>query len=152
MTRSLVLSAAAALLASCSPGAPEIDVSGGWARATVAGQSTGAAYLTIHNAGAADDRLLSASTTVAPETSLHTSTNENGVARMRPLADGLPTPAGETVKLEPGGHHLMLTGLRQPLAAGQSIELSLRFERSGERKLPLRIAEGAAGGLERMDH
>lgn len=152
MTRSLLLSSFAALLGSCSTGAPEIDVTDGWARATVAGQSTGAAYLTIHNAGDADERLLSAISRAAGEISLHTSTNQGGVARMRPLTEGLPIAAGETVKLEPGGHHLMLTGLRQPLAAGQSIELSLRFERSGERKLPVRIAEGAAGGMEGMDH
>lgn len=152
MTRSLFLTAAAILLASCSPGAADISVSDGWARATVAGQSSGAGYLTIRNAGDGDDRLLSASTPAAGETSLHTSANEGGVARMRPLTDGLAIAAGETVKLQPGGHHLMLTGLRQPLASGQPVELSLRFERSGERKLPVRIAQGASGGTEGMNH
>ena len=71
---------------------------------------------------------------------------------MRPLTDGLAIPAGETVKLEPGGHHVMLVGLRQPLTSGQQVELSLRFEKSGERKLPVRIGEDAMGGMEGMHH
>ena len=55
----------------------------------------------------------------------------NGVMQMRQLADGLPVPAGGSVVLKPGGYHVMLIGLKKPLAAGESIPLTLTFEKAG---------------------
>ena len=146
---------AALLLAACSPSAnapPDIEVSDAWGRATVAGQTATAAYATIANRGAGADRLL-AVTSPAAAASLHSSSTIGGVARMRPLTDGLAVPAGATVKLEPAGAHVMLTGLARPLAAGDRIALTLRFERSGTVEVPVRIVEGAAvEGMKGMEH
>jgi copper(I)-binding protein len=63
-----------------------------------------------------------------------------GIMRMRKL-HRLPLPARAPVKLEPGGTHVMLTGLREPLVAGGNIELRLRFEKSGERTVAVRVGD-----------
>ncbi len=66
--------------------------------------------------------------------------------RMRPL-DALEIPANTTLKLEPGGTHVMLTGLEQPLEAGSELPLTLRFERSGERQVNAEVrADNPARG------
>jgi copper(I)-binding protein len=62
--------------------------------------------------------------------------------RMRPVAD-IPVPANGSVTLQPGGLHLMLIGLTQPLAVGQSVPVTLRFERAGE--VTIQLAVQAAG-------
>lgn len=136
-------------LASCSANDPEpakIEVSNAWARATVPGQSSAAAYLTIANTGDGDDRLLSVSTPIASDASLHSSSSEGGVMRMRALSDGIAIPAGATVKLQPSGNHAMLTGLSAPLAKSSSFPLTLRFERTGERQVSVQVLDPSTAG------
>jgi copper(I)-binding protein len=138
---------AALLLASCSKGgAPDIQISGAWARETVPGQSATAAYMTISNKGAGDDRLVSVAATAPAMAMLHSSENSGGVARMRAMESGVEVPAGTTVELKPSGNHVMLTGLGAPLRPGQSLNLVLRFEKSGERPVDVRIAPAAGPG------
>ncbi len=87
-----------------------------------------AAYMLIENRGAAD-RLLSATTDAAGVVEIHmTQVDEQGVMRMRPLAEGLEIPANGSVALEPGGYHIMLMDLQRALAAGDTVELTLQFE------------------------
>ena len=122
------------LLAACSGPqlSPEIAVTHAWARATAPGGTTSAAYLTIDNKGG-EDRLVGISIP-AGSASLHSTSMDGGVMRMRPL-DSLVVPARSAVALEPGGIHIMLMGLRQPLTAGSTLPLELRFERSGTRQV-----------------
>jgi copper(I)-binding protein len=90
--------------------------------------SVSAAYLTIANAGAAADRLVSAATDVAGLVEIHTSEMDSqGVMRMRPLTDGLEIPPNGSVSLEPGGYHIMLMELNQPLMPGETVTLTLKF-------------------------
>ena len=135
---------AALLLASCKPASapPAVSVDGAWARATVPGQMGSAAYFTIRNAGGAD-KLLSV-TSPAADASLHSTTMDDGVMRMRPL-QALDIAAKSTVDLKPGGTHVMLMGLKQPLQAGGTLELDLKFEKSGERKATAEIRPASAG-------
>lgn len=136
---------AALLLASCGgQSAPELDVSDAWARSTLAGKNSTAAYLTITNRGGADDALV-AVRSGAGSASLHSTSTADGIMRMREL-DRLPIPAGETVKLEPGGTHVMIAGLEAPVRAGDTVDLSLQFEKSGEREVraQVRSPSGAA--------
>jgi hypothetical protein len=56
----------------------------------------------------------------------------NGVMQMRPLKDGLELKPGETVQLKPGGEHVMMTGLKQPLKQGDHIKGTLSFEKAGK--------------------
>jgi hypothetical protein len=138
---------AALLLVSCAPkrtDPPQISISGAWSRATAAGQSTAAVYLSIANKGGGDDKLLNASTPIGQAT-LHSSTVEGGVMRMRPL-ESLDIPAQSTVQLKPGGTHIMVTGVKQPLIAGSSFPLALHFERSGKRTLTVSVRPATAEG------
>jgi copper(I)-binding protein len=135
---------AALLLASCKPASapPAVSVDGVWARANVPGQSGSAAYFTIRNAGG-EDTLLTVSSPGA-NASLHSTSMDNGVMRMRPL-ETLDIPANGTVELKPGGTHVMLMELKQPLQAGSALELDLKFEKSGERKVMAEVRPAATG-------
>ena len=135
-----VLLAALLLLASCNnPGSPDVQVSDAWARETVAGQTATAAYMTLKNRGAGDDRLVAVAAAAPAVVMLHASENAGGIARMRPMEAGLAIPAGATVELKPGGSHVMVTGLGDPLRSGDTLKLTLRFEKSGERPVDVRI-------------
>jgi hypothetical protein len=137
---------AALLLVSCAPKkteAPQISISGAWSRATVPGQSTAAAYFTIDNNGGGD-RLLRVSTPIGQAT-LHSTTMDNGVMRMR-LLEGLDIPAQSTIQLKPGGTHIMVTGVKQPLIAGSSFRLALHFDRSGDRLVNVGVRPASTAG------
>ena len=135
---------AALLLASCSKsGTPDLQISDAWARETVAGQTATAAYMTIHNLGAGDDRLVSVEATAPAKAMLHASESSDGVSRMREMDGGLAIPAGATVQLKPGGTHVMITGLGAPLRASDVTKLRLQFEKSGPRDVD--VAVGAGG-------
>lgn len=121
-------------LLSCSPEAtesPDVGVDDAWARATLPGKPASAAYLTISNRGGADDALIGVSSS-SGTAEVHSTSMDGGIMRMRKL-QRLPIPAGTTVKLEPRGAHVMLTGLREPLLAGKHIQLTLRFTSSPPR-------------------
>lgn len=101
-----------------------------WSRATVAGMVNGAGYFVIENKGSQDDVLLSATTDIAKTTELHTHIQDGEVMRMRQV-ENVAIPAGEKVSFEPGGLHVMMMGLEQPLVQGESFPLILQFEKSG---------------------
>ncbi|HUK07355.1 MAG TPA: copper chaperone PCu(A)C [Stellaceae bacterium] len=107
-----------------------VEVQHAWARATPAGAKTAALYMTLVNHGPADDRLLSVTTPAAGKAEVHSTTTENGVTRMRP-AGALTVTPGTPTELKPGGYHVMLMDLKAPLVAGQSVTLSLTFEKAG---------------------
>ncbi|WP_179380561.1 copper chaperone PCu(A)C [Jannaschia marina] len=125
-------------------------------RATPPNAPVAGGYITIENRGDADDTLVAAaiSEAIAGEVQLHTMTMNDGVMEMSQVEGGIPIPAGETVQLMPGGLHLMLMGLAQPLTAGESHEITLTFETAGEITLDapvltlgeIREATGAEGG------
>ena len=151
MLRRLLLAAApASLLAAGLSAAAQETRSGDLLvqqpRTRAAGQgATGGGFLSIRNRGAAADRLLSASSPDARAVELHTMIRDGDVMRMRPVAF-IEVPAGQTVALRPGGLHLMLIGLSQPLREGESVPVTLRFERAGPVQVALSVQ--AAGARE----
>jgi hypothetical protein len=123
-------------LASCSQPAPgigagEIEITGAFARASVGASDTTAAYLTITNRGRADDLLTGARSPAAAAVELHTMNMSGGMMQMRALETAV-VPAGRSLSFEPGGDHLMVIGLKAPLKAGDTLSLTLIFERAGE--------------------
>jgi uncharacterized protein YcnI len=102
-----------------------------WVRATPAGAQVGAGYLKITNTGTAPDRLLGGSSPGANAVEVHEMSMSGGVMNMRQLDQGLEILPGKTIELKPGGHHLMLTGLREGLKAGETVKGILRFEKAG---------------------
>jgi copper(I)-binding protein len=77
------------------------------------------------------DRLTSASSDVASQVQIHEMSMDNGIMKMREVAGGLAVPADGSVALKPGSYHVMLIGLKKPLAAGDSFPLTLTFEKAG---------------------
>ncbi len=103
-----------------------------WARAMPAAAPTAAAYLTVRNQGEAADRLLGADTPRAETVELHRHVHADGLMKMEPVEGGLEIPAGGELKVAPGGYHLMLFGLKEPLADGQRFPMTLHFQQAGD--------------------
>lgn len=124
-----------------------ITVSGAQARATVPGQTAGGGFLRIDNQGPAD-RLVAAAAPVAARVELHTMRMEGDVMRMRQI-DAIELPAGGKVELKPGGTHLMFMELKAPLKAGETVPVTLRFEKAGEVtvKMPVQSPTPAAAAM-----
>jgi copper(I)-binding protein len=109
-----------------------------WSRPTAAGMPMGVAYFSITNHGNAPDVLLGASTPAAASVQMHQTTITEGMARMRPLTEIVIAP-GATVRIEPGGIHLMLVDLKAPLELGKSVPLELQFRAAGTITVQLRV-------------
>jgi len=124
-----------------------------WARPTLGQVPNSAGYMTIRNDGAEADRLLEAESPVAAEVEVHESRVENGTVQMRPLEGGLELPPGQTVTLEPGGYHLMITGLKRPLRPGDHVPVDLLFEHGGTLQIEFLVQPlGAGQPMPGMDH
>lgn len=101
-----------------------VTVTGAFSRATAPGAANGVVFCTF---GGGPDELLSATSAVADRVEMHTVvTVEGGAKRMTPV-ERIPVPG----VLKPGGFHLMLMGLKQPLAEGGSLTLRLTFAKAG---------------------
>ena len=130
--------------------AGDLVITQAWARATPSGAKIGGGYLTIENKGSTPDRLINGSADIAGKVEVHEMAMTNGVMKMRPLADGLAIEPGKTVKLAPGGDHLMLFDLKGPLKQGDKVPVTLEFQKAGKVKLTLDVqgvgAQGPAEG------
>ena len=128
-----------AVLCAASGFAPvwaQVKVDGAWARPTVPGQMGGGGFMTLHSERA--DRLLGGTTPLADRFELHSMTMQGDVMQMRQV-EAIALPAGQKVELKPGGLHVMLIGLKQPLALGSKVPVTLRFERAGEVKIEMTV-------------
>jgi periplasmic copper chaperone A len=122
----------------------QIEVGNPWALATSGYDLTnGAAYMVLSDRGTQPDQLVSATTPVARKMELHVFNVENGVYGMHPISAFQVTPGTAPTVLEPGGAHVMLEGLTQPLKAGDSFPLVLSFKKAGKLRVDVRI-EGSA--------
>jgi periplasmic copper chaperone A len=126
-----------------------IEVDHAWARATPGGAKTAAIYLTLVNKGTAPDRLMAAATSAAGKAEIHSTTEDNGVMRMRPV-DSIEVKPGMPVTFKPGGYHVMLMDLKAPLKEGQQVPLTLTFEKAG--KVDVTAAVEKAGSMGTQPH
>jgi len=117
-------------------------VTDAWIRATPPGAVTAAAYLTI-TAGGAADRLVGAATPAAATVEIHTTASVAGSQHMMRIAE-LTLPAGEAVRLEPGGRHLMLIDLKAPMVPGTKVALSLLFAEGGTVEIDVPVVDARA--------
>jgi copper(I)-binding protein len=129
--------------------AGDLVITQAWSRATPGGAKIAGAFLTIENKGSAPDRLIGGSGDVSPRVEVHEMAMNNGVMTMRPLDKGLVIEPGKTVKLAPGGYHLMMFDLKEPLKQGDKVPITLEFEKAGKVKLGFDVqgvgAPGPAG-------
>jgi len=133
--------------------AGDLVITQAWSRATPGGAKIAGGYLTIENKGTTPDRLIGGSGDVAAKVEVHEMSVKDGVMTMRALDKGLAIEPGKTVKLAPGGYHLMLMDLKNPLKQGDKVPVTLEFEKAGKVKLSLDVqAVGAqAPGGAAMD-
>jgi periplasmic copper chaperone A len=121
----------------------DIQVRHPWSRATAPGAKVAVGYMEIRNTGAQPDRLIAASTPVAKRVEMHVTQREGEIMRMRQVKD-FEIPARERITLRPGGSHLMLVDIAQPLKKGERFTMRLRFERAGEMEVELEVQEQGA--------
>ena len=110
--------------------AGDISIEAPWSRATPGGAKVAAGYLTIKNAGASSDRLVSATADIAETTEIHQMSMTGGMMKMRQVIDGVVVAAGGTVALA-NAYHLMFLGLKKPLKEGETFSGTLTFEKAG---------------------
>jgi periplasmic copper chaperone A len=126
----------------------DIKVKNAWIALPPKGLTSAVAYMDLINGGAKTDRLLGAACTCSARAELHEMSVAGGIMRMRPAQGGLEIrPAGEA-RLAPGGEHLMLMGLKQPLHAGEPVPLTLQFEHAGKVTVEALVKVPPAGGME----
>lgn len=143
-----MLVALAALAWSAAAIAGEVRVDDAWVRATLPGQKVAGVYMTLTSD--VGGRLVAVESAAAPSAEIHEMRHQDGVMKMRRI-ESLDLPAGQAVKLAPGGFHIMLMDIGQQLQAGQEVSLDLVVEEAGKRrtipvKAPVRAAAGGAGG------
>jgi copper(I)-binding protein len=119
--------------------AGDLVITQAWSRATPGGAKIAGGYLTIENKGAAADRLIGGAGDVAGKIEVHEMSMKDGVMTMRPLDKGLAIEPGKTVKLAPGGYHLMMFDLKSPLKQGEKVPVTLEFEKAGKVTLSLDV-------------
>lgn len=124
--------------------AGSLSISQPWTRATPGGARVAGGYLTVTNTGSTPDRLIGGSAAFAERVEIHEMATVNGVMTMRALGSGLTIAPGQTVELKPGGLHVMFMGLRSPLAEGQTVKVTLEFEKAGKVELDFQV--GTIGG------
>lgn len=147
---------------------PGVTITEAWARTSPMSAENGAAYMLLE--AATDDALVAVEVdaSIAAEAQIHetvmaeggmsdttmgdmsdttmgdsSDTTMGGMGEMTMQeVDRIDLPAGESVALEPGGYHVMLMGLAEPLAAGQSFQLTLSFEQAGEQVVDVTVRDG----------
>jgi periplasmic copper chaperone A len=123
-------------------GGPTLTVDGAWARATAGLARNGAAYMTIHNTGAAVDRLVAAASPVAGTVELHAHIKDGDVMRMRQVM-AVEIAPGEPAVFQPGGLHVMLLDLKAPLKDGEHFPVTLTFEKAGPITISIAVRRSA---------
>lgn len=138
-----------ALLAACggdddSAAGGHVSVSDAWALATVAGQPNGAVYFTVLSTDADTLEQVDVPDSIADHTEIHeTVTNASGEMTMQQMKSGVTLDPGTAVTFTPGGKHVMLVDLVQPLATGQTFDVTLEFAKADPVTLPVAVVESA---------
>lgn len=138
--RNLVALAISAALAGLPAVAGELAIANAWSRSTPPVAKVGVVYFTLRNDTKKSDRLLKLSTPVATKVEVHRTEVLDGIARMREVAV-LHVDAGQMLEFQPGGLHVMLTGLKRPLVAGTAFDLEMLFEVAGPRKVRVDVRD-----------
>ncbi len=125
--------------------AGDIQIDHPYARATMPGQTSGGAYLTLENKGKQGDALISAQSPAAQSVEIHTmSMTADNVMRMREV-NSIELKPQEKIVMQPGnGYHIMLLGLKAPLKAGDKLPLTLTFKKAGKVETSISVEENKA--------
>ena len=127
MTLRVLFVIALTLASSASGASDNLIISDAWVRATPPGKMMTAGYASLENVSKNVITITGVSAEIAGHTSLHETRIERDRSTMRPVAQ-LSIKAGESVSLKPGGLHIMLMKLSEPLSDGQNIDICLELE------------------------
>ncbi len=131
--KTVLLAAAAAATLVMPAFAGDIMIKDAYARASGKSAKSGAAFMTIMNNSNEPDRLVSATSPAAKRLETHTHImTDDGVMQMREVKGGFPIPANGTHMLQRGGDHLMFMGLNGPMLDGDTVTVTLTFEKAGD--------------------
>jgi len=131
---------AAAAFALPAFAADTITVTDPYARVSTMMSKSGAAFMVIENHGAEDDRLVAAASDIAARVELHThQADANGVMKMIEVEEGFAIPAGGSHALARGGDHVMFMGLNRSLQHGDTVAVTLTFEKAGDITLEIPV-------------
>ncbi|MEM7271178.1 MAG: copper chaperone PCu(A)C [Pseudomonadota bacterium] len=147
----LLIAAAAACFA-FPAFAAEIMAMKPYAYATTHHAKAGGAYVSLMSHGATD-RLVSAASDAAKRVEIHTHKEVDGVMKMREVEGPLTLSPDTPITMEPGGIHVMLMGLNGPLTEGETLDVTLTFEKAGEMTVTVPVvARDAAKKKGHGDH
>lgn len=133
--------------------AGDVHIDHPYARASVAGQTSGAAYLTLENKGKQSDSLISAQSPAAQSVEIHSmSMTADHVMRMREIGS-IELKPQEKVVMQPGdGYHIMLLGLKAPLQAGDKLPLTLTFKKAGKVETSISVEDSKLKETDAKQH
>ena len=129
-----------------------LEASDAYIRTMPPGRTVTAGFLSITNSGSQDCKILSAESPLSDRLEFHDHLHSDGMMRMRPVAGGLQINAGETLVFQPGGLHIMLFNLQQPLVAGESTPLQLNTDQCGTLQINAEIRSLVAKPMGGMHH
>ncbi len=149
MFRRLILALAATLLTASASGAGdtpvgELVIRSASVTPTRGSNRTTAGYIWVVSHSKKSDRLMSASCTCAADVQLHRMWMDGQIMRMRKVEGGLEVPPGRVLILSNGGAHLMLTGVKTPLAPGAKVRMTFVFQRAGKITLDVPVKDAPA--------
>ncbi|NNE80050.1 MAG: copper chaperone PCu(A)C [Silicimonas sp.] len=125
----------------------DIEIEAPFSRATLPNQPVAGGFMVLTNTGTQADTLVGGEVEFAARVEVHEMAMQDDVMKMRRLEDGLEIPAGESVVLAPGGYHVMFMELETPLVEGDTVEVTLEFDRAGSVVVPFKVmAKNAKGG------
>jgi periplasmic copper chaperone A len=128
-----------------------LQISRPWARVAVEAADTAGGYFTVANEGDSPDRLLSAESPAAERIEIHAIKVVGGDIKMRPVERGLVFYPDTKIELKPRGYHLLLKGLKTPLAPGSKVPVTLTFEVAGAIATELSVEAPGPVGYEMLD-
>lgn len=134
--RRLLLAASALIALLALPAAAQVAVADAWIRGTVAGQKATGAFMQLTSL--TDMALVGAASPAAKVVEIHQMKQEGGMMKMNAV-DRVALPANKTVELKPGGYHIMMMDLTQPLRDGETIPLTLTFEDTAGKKQTVEV-------------
>ena len=138
-----------ALMAVSTSAWAEIQASQAWSRFTAPSVPTGVVFMQLNNTGSQADALVGVSSPVAKKAEIHNHINDKGVMRMRQVAK-IDVLAGKSVTLQPGGFHVMLMGLKQPLKLNDTFPVTLKYQSGRTQKITATVNNGS--GMQTMNH
>ena len=131
----------------------QVEVSDAWVRATGQGQKATGVFMNLTAQKAT--RLVGVKTDLTASAEVHEMKMEKDVMKMQAVK-ALDLPAGQTVALKPGSHHVMLMDLKAPVAEDSQVVLTLLFEDAAgvktQKEVKAVAKKMAMGGKDKPQH